>query len=85
MLEAEERLGAVRDMAAGTGNLKKNAHRGHMRDLRRTAQGAPARRSRGPITRSDADSAPQDPADFGIEVVVLKGQKTAPWPTAGVS
>ena len=83
MIGAQERLMLVMDMAAASGNLKKGAHRRHMRDLRRATRGTSQRRGTESITRSDADSTPQDPADFGIEVVVLKGVKTAPWPTAG--
>ena len=88
MLLAQERLGFVMDLAAGTGNLKKYPQRDHMRELRRMAGRTARRAAPEPFTRSAAPQAPSDPpqaevdlADFGIEVV-MSDQKAGPgWPT----
>ena len=39
MIEAEERLGHIMDMAAAHGTLKRHAHRNHTKDLQRQARG----------------------------------------------
>ncbi len=88
MLLAQERLGFVMDLAAGTGNLKKHGQRQHMRDLQRMAGRTARRAAPDPFTRSSAPQAPSDPpqdkvdlADFGIEVVITDEKAGPGWPT----
>lgn len=85
LIEARERLEHIMDIAAGTGHLKRNAHRRHLRDLRHQWQGPDRSRGADEITRSEPDTSPAAIASLGIELVVLKGVKTAPWPTAGAA
>ncbi len=90
MLLAQERLGFVMDVAAGTGNLKRAASRSHTRDLERLARGAARRRGQAPLTRSAAnDAAPgastADLAAVGIAVVVSDQKAGEGWPTVEAS
>lgn len=70
-IAAEERLEAIMDMAAATGHLKKQTHRGHIRDLRRQAAGTRKRTSHKKQEHSGAAMESVDAASFGIQVVYV--------------
>lgn len=61
------------DIAAGTGNMKKGAHRAHFRALRRQAQGRVARTEQDGLTRSRPAPGPDELRAFGVEVVMADG------------
>ena len=71
-------------MAAATGNMKRAARMGHMRDLRRAMRGPREHRDAVEITRRTAqDGAPAAPVDLGkvgIAVVVSDEKAGAGWP-----
>lgn len=66
-LEAQERLGFIMDIAAGTGNLKKGAHGRHIRDLRRRALYEHTKQ--GQTTPESQDAFRASVQAMGIEVV----------------
>lgn len=78
-MQGAERLMMVTDMAAGSGSLKKGAHRSHVAALRRQARGRrlrpepePSTRSAEVSTRSAAVPDAATLATFGVELVEVK-------------
>lgn len=68
VLEARERMNALTDMAAASGNLKRNAHRGHMRDLERQGRGRQQQQRRAAAPQTFDETVARF-ATVGVEVV----------------
>ncbi len=70
-IRGNERIMRILDTAAGSGNMKKNHRRAHMRDLTRQARGRSRHTQPKEITRSDVATGVAELAEAGIGVTMV--------------